>query len=86
MKLTFHKAILATVIIAACALADGAHNLSIAGATTTPLPNGGSVVTLTTRNGSECTLFSKAGAPMCTRTYPINDHQTAIKKCVAMKC
>ena len=49
-------------------------------------PDGGTSQTATTRRGTVCTVFSKQGAPLCTRTYSTTNHKVAIKKCMRIRC
>ena len=84
LKLTCSAALVVavgTVIAVAISAGD-----ALADSSTTKLPDGGSIVTVTTRNGTECSMFSKQGALMCTRSIGVTDHQTAIARCIKMKC
>lgn len=56
------------------------------GSTTSETPDGRRILTQTTRNGSTCTMFSKDGAAMCSRTIPQTLHRDAVARCLAMKC
>jgi hypothetical protein len=67
------------LVITAPAVAGG-------GASTATFPDGRKIQTLTTRTQSECNVYSSQGLLMCTRTYPITNHQAAIAKCSAVKC
>jgi len=59
---------------------------ALADRTTSARKDGGKSVTVTTREGTECNVFSKSGALLCTRTFAITNHSAAVARCVALKC
>jgi len=56
------------------------------GRSTSNRKDGGKSVTTTTRVGTECNVFSKSGALVCTRTFNITNHAAGVARCVALKC
>lgn len=76
------------ILIAGFSLSEraGAGSGAGYGTSVTPRPDGGSAKTSTRGAGSECAVFSKEGALMCTRTFSITSHAAAVARCVALKC
>jgi hypothetical protein len=75
-----------TVALVTLALTSVSAIAGGSGASTATVPDGRKIQTLTTRTHSECNVYSPQGNLMCTRTYPITNHQAAVAKCSTVKC
>lgn len=78
--------IVAAFLLVAAAAAISMSGPAAADQTSTKRPDGGSTVTVTTRNGTECSLFNPQGVLQCSRSIAETNHTAAIAKCVKMKC
>jgi hypothetical protein len=73
-----------TLLVAATMVVSGPVH---AGQTTsTKKPDGGSTITITKREGSECSLFNPQGTLQCSRSIAETNHTAAVAKCLKMKC